>query len=55
MMFMWLFTVGIAQGLSVDEPFMLTKASLLPLSIPFLIETGRYQSEKNNNDKATKK
>ena len=55
MMFMWLFTVGIAQGLSVDEPFMLTKASLLPLSIPFLIETGRYQTEKNNNDKATKK
>ena len=48
MMFVWLFTVGIAQSLRVGEPFLLSKASLLPLSIPFLIETCRYQMEKYN-------
>jgi hypothetical protein len=54
MIFIWLFTVGIAQGLSVGEPFMLNKASLLPFSVPFLIETGRYQNEKKTQDKSLK-
>ena len=54
MIFVWLFTVGIAQGLSVGEPFMLNKASLLPFSVPFLIETGRYTNEKKNKDNEKK-